>query len=243
MPRGDVLWQRLESARPPELRKLGEVVGLAEAGRMSKEALVEQLSREIRSAAGHSLRNLFRGPHDFPYKQMLIDVANKMAPGWTFLSWTSYTLNDRHSEVEIEDTIWGFFEQEMEARIRGLSEEEREQLRKATESELRGLGYSQALVSQLGSALTAGAAAGVVAPALAYTIALNTASGLAWLKLWWLGHASAVAVFGAGAGVFALFYAPALAWWLGNTAYRKTVPAALQLIQIRKLREIEEQLG
>jgi uncharacterized protein YaaW (UPF0174 family) len=82
-----------------------------------------------------------------------------------------------------------------------------------------------------------------VAPALAYSIALNTASGLAWLKVWWAGSASAAAVLGAGGGVFALLYAPALAWWLGSTAYRKTVPAALYLIQVRKLREIEAKLG
>jgi hypothetical protein len=60
MPRGDVLWKRLEAARPLELRKLGEVVGLADLDRKPPPALVEDLSREIRSAAGHSLVNLFR---------------------------------------------------------------------------------------------------------------------------------------------------------------------------------------
>jgi uncharacterized protein YaaW (UPF0174 family) len=29
---------------------------------------------------------------------------------------------------------------------------------------------------------------------------------------------------------------------VGNTAYRKTIPAALHLIQVRKLRELEEKL-
>jgi uncharacterized protein YaaW (UPF0174 family) len=243
MPRDDVLWRRLEAARPVELHRLCEIVGVADYRDEPPPVLVKELSEAIRSAAGHSWLNVFRGAHDFPYKQMLIDVADKVAPGWTFLAWTPYTLNDRHSEIDVEETIWCFFERRMEEQIKSLPEGAREQLRKDTERELRGLGYSQALVSQVGTALVAGAAAGAVAPALAYSLALSTASGLAWLKLWWAGHATAAAVLGTGGGLFALLYLPALGWWLGNTAYRKTVPAALHLIQIRKLREIEATLS
>ncbi len=243
MPRGDILWQRLQATHPNELHKLGEIMGLADVNDKEAAVLVEELSDAIRSAAGHSLLNVFRGPHDFAYKQILIDVADKLAPGWTPLSWTSYKLNDRHSEVEIEETIWSDFEKRMQEKINSLSAEVREQLRKDTEQELRTLGYSTALVSQIGAGLVATATAGAVAPALAYSIALNTASGLAWLKLWWVGHATATVVLGTGGGVFALLYFPVFLWWLGNTAYRKTIPAALQLIQIRKLREIEATLS
>ena len=242
MPRGDVLWQRLETTHTAELRKLGEIVRLVDSICKPNAVLVEELSKDIRSAAGHWLRNIFRGPHDFPYKQMLIDVADKMASGWTFLSWTTYTLSDRHREQDIEETIWADFERRMEAKIKSIPEEEREQLRKDTDLELRGMGYSEALVYQIGAGLAAGAAATAVAPALAYSIALNTATGLAWLKLWWVGQAAASAVFGVGAGVFGLIYAPVFLVWLGSAAYRKTIPAALQLIQIRKLHEVEDRL-
>jgi hypothetical protein len=243
MPRHDVLWQRLESARPPELRKLADVLGTAEADHKPQPVLVEELSRDIRAAAGHSVLNWLRGPHDFPYKQLLIDVADKMAPGWTPLSWTSYRLGDRHTELDVEETVWSYFDQRVRDRIRGLTAEQRERLRADTEAELRRLGYGEALVSPVGAGLAAGTTATVVAPALAYHIALSTASGLAWLKLWWVGHASAAAVLGTGGVLFAVLYAPGLVWWLGNTAYRKTIPAALHLIQVRKLREIEGQLG
>jgi uncharacterized protein YaaW (UPF0174 family) len=243
MPRGDILWQRLQAAHPKELQKLGEIMGLADVNNKDAAVLVEELSAAIRTAAGHALLNVFRGPHDFPYKQILIDVADKMAPGWTPLSWTSYTLSDHHCEAEIEETIWSDFEKRMQEKINGLSPEAREQLRQTTEQELRTLGYSAALVSQIGAGIVATATAGAVAPALAYSIALHTASGLAWLKLWWVGHATATVVLGTGAGVFAVLYFPVLLWWLGNTAYRKTIPAALYLIQIRKLREIEETLS
>ena len=243
MPRHDVLWQRLESARPSELRKLADIVGLDDADRKHDAVLVEELSRELRAAAGHSLLNPFRGPHDFPYKKLLIDVADKLAPGRTFLSWTSYRLGDRHTELDVEETIWSFFEQRVQDRIKGLTAEQRERLRQDTEAELRRLGYGEALVAQVGAGLTAGTAATLVAPALAYHIALSTASGLAWLQLWWVGHASTAAVLGTGGVLFAVLYAPGVVWWLGNTAYRKTIPAALHLIQIRKLREEEDRLA
>ena len=105
------------------------------------------------------------------------------------------------------------------------------------------MGYKEALISQIGAGLAGGAAGALIGPGLAYHIALNTASGLAWFKLWWIGKASLAAILGVSSAILALFYAPALLWWLGNTAYRKTIPAALYLIQIRKLREIEEKLA
>jgi hypothetical protein len=143
-------------------------------------------------------------------QELLIDVADKMAPGWTPLSWTPYRLGDRHTELDVEESVWSYFEQRVRDKIAGLTAEQREQLREDTERELRGLGYGEAVVSQLGAGLAAGATATVVAPALAYHVALSTASGLAWLKLWWAGHATTVAVLGTGGVLFAVLYAPGL---------------------------------
>ncbi len=242
MPRGDKLWQRLESATGPELLKLGEIFGLADAAAKRRDVLIEELSAELRCAAGHAILNVFRGPHEFPYKQILIDVADKMAPGWTFLSWTGYHLDDRHTEEEIEERIWGYFEKQVEKKIQQLSEKAREELKVQTAAELRQMGYSEALVSQVGAGIIGGAAGTLIGPALAYQVALNTTSGLAWLKLWWVGQATTAATLGAGAAVFTVFYAPFFLWWLGNTAYRKTIPATLELIKIRKLRDLEQTL-
>lgn len=60
MPRDNTLWKRLESARTAELQKLADIVGLPNATRQADSKLVEELSKAIRSAAGHSFRNLFR---------------------------------------------------------------------------------------------------------------------------------------------------------------------------------------
>ena len=242
MPRNDTLWQRLESARPAELTKLGEILKLDGLNEKKRDVLIEDISRELRTAAGHTVLNMFREAHEVPYKRILIDVGDKMAPGWTFLSWTNYKLDDHHTEYEIEECIWRFFEAMVKNVTEDLSAEAKEKLRQQTEEELRNMGLSEAIVTHVGAGLLGGAAAGLIGPGLAYMIALNTAAGLAWLKLWWIGTAPLALVFGTGSAVFAFLYFPAIAWWLGNTAYRKTIPATLHLIMIRKLRELEETL-
>ena len=67
--------------------------------------LVMLCSTELCSAAGSSTINLTRNSHAFPYKQLLIDVADKIAPGITPLSWTKYRLKDEHEEEEIEQVV------------------------------------------------------------------------------------------------------------------------------------------
>jgi len=39
--------------------------------------LRQKCSKELRSAGGHSFRNIFRGDHDFPYGEIVKDVARK----------------------------------------------------------------------------------------------------------------------------------------------------------------------
>lgn len=217
MPRNDLLWQRLESARLTELHRLAEIVGVPASRQKVHAVLVEELSRDLRSAAAHSLLNCFRYPHDFPYKQILIDVADKMAPGWTPLAWTNYTLGDNHTELEIEETIWRFYEDKVNEKIKGMSAEAREELRQQIEKDLAASGYSSSLFAHIGG-LGCGVAGAV-------------------------GRRSAVALLGFSSVIFSLVYGSVLVWWVGSTAYRKTVPAVLHLIQIRKLREIEDALG
>jgi hypothetical protein len=53
MPRHDALWKRLESARETELHKLGEIMGFRDPKEMTRDALIEDLSKEIRWKAGH----------------------------------------------------------------------------------------------------------------------------------------------------------------------------------------------
>jgi hypothetical protein len=235
-----MLWKRLESARPAELHKLAGMVGLPDPEGKADSQLVEELSKAIRSAAGHSFRNLFRQDHDFPYKQMLIDVADKLAPGLTPLSWTKYRLWDDHRETEIEETVWRFYEARVQEITAKIPEQDKADLRKKMEEDLRKGGYGDAVIAGLGAGLMGGAASIGVPPSLVYSALASTPSGFRYL---WhflrLGRHPAVAL---GVLVFLLGATPLLLYYLGNTAYRKTVPAVVQLIYIRKLREFEATL-
>lgn len=74
--------------------------------------LVSLCSAELRAAAGSSTLNLIRDNHAFPYKQLLIDVADKLTRGSTALSWTKYRLKDEHTEEDIEQVVLDLFEEQ-----------------------------------------------------------------------------------------------------------------------------------
>jgi hypothetical protein len=109
----DVLMRRLRKLKVGDLRTIltgGLRVDEKAVCNLKKEELVLFCSKELRSAAGSTTKNRFRGDHDLPYKQILIDVADKLSPGHTPLSWTDYKLGDDHNESEIEDAIARRFE-------------------------------------------------------------------------------------------------------------------------------------
>ena len=70
--------------------------------------------------------------------------AGRLSPG------RSYSLNDHHTELEIEEALWLDFEKRIQEKINGLTAEAREQLRKNTEEELRTFGYNAALSPRSG---------------------------------------------------------------------------------------------
>jgi hypothetical protein len=86
----DLLMRRLRRLKVTDLRTIltgGLRVDEKTVSTLKKEDLVLLFSKELRAAAGSTAKNQFRGDHDLPYKQILIDVADKMAPGHTPLSW------------------------------------------------------------------------------------------------------------------------------------------------------------
>lgn len=198
MPRNDVLWKRLETARTEELNSLADVVGLDHRGK-SRNMLVEGLSAGIRKAAGHSIRNLFRGPHDFSYKQLLIDVADKMAPGYTPLSWTPFKLSDKHCELDIEECIWELYQKAVGKQVDGMSEQDRQALQEKAVIDLKERGFTGEMIE----------------------VAVTSAIVLPLARL--------------------LIVPLAVSQFFMKTNYRKTIPAAIQLIQIRKRAELEKE--
>ena len=70
--------------------------------RVPHESKVERVSAELRSAAGHSMVNVFRDDHELPWRRILIDAADKMKPGW---NWTRFKMEDEYPDAVIEDRI------------------------------------------------------------------------------------------------------------------------------------------
>ena len=95
----DLLVQRLHCLADDDLRSLlvgGLRLKVERLEGLGHAWLVMLCSATLRSAAGSTTMNLTRLPHEFPYKQLLIDVADKLKRGTTPLSWTKYRLKDRH---------------------------------------------------------------------------------------------------------------------------------------------------
>lgn len=127
-PHEDVLFLRLRRLKKDDIKALligGLKVPEESIASSNKQELIHLCSKELRSAAGSSTVNVFRKDHEFPYKQILIDVADKLSPGHTPISWTKYKLDDAHTEKEIEQAIATLFEERTRLWWDKLSEEKR----------------------------------------------------------------------------------------------------------------------
>lgn len=259
----DLLLRRLRSLQPGELKSLltgGLRVDEKELDNLEQEDLVLLCSKELRSAAGSSTRNLLRGDHDFPYKQLLIDVADKLTEGFTALSWTKFTLNDSHSEQEIEDEIIRLFEARAREWWKNLSDKGKAKFVNGLNSVLSGdkaMGIDikdgikafltqQTVENIFQSGITFGLSK-VAAPWLLGGLGMSVVSYVGWLVLLqtvgFMGGLK-IAVFGLG-GFGALGGAvgllggtiigmvlgfPTLFATLDGPAYRKTVPTTIMLL-------------
>ncbi|MFH0821793.1 MAG: hypothetical protein V2B18_03515 [Pseudomonadota bacterium] len=194
-----------------------------------------KISKEYRAAAGHSLANLFRDDHELPYKTILIDVADKLCPD----GWTDHSLEDQSTEVEIEEEIMKYVNRRVEDDLKKLSPAEREKKAEEFRRRLEEMGYDQAVIGNITSAI----ASGVVGAALATPIAVSVFYSGVMASLW-------ASIFGpsmfyltlSATGVGLLVAVPLFALTLGTPAYRKTIPATIQMIMIRKRMEAEKML-
>jgi uncharacterized protein YaaW (UPF0174 family) len=265
----DSLFQKLGKLDDDNLRSL-LVSGLRfskdklKAESVNREKLILLCSKELRSAAGSSTRNIFRGEHDFPYKQILIDVADRLADGFTPLSWTKYKLGDSHSEQEIEDTTLNVFDERARKWWDKLSEKKKAEFTGGLQSVLDGQldrkfnpsgGVKTILTQQvLDSIFQNGVTLGltqIAAPGLAGMLGVSIVSHIGWLVLvQTLGFMTGIkiAVFGIGGfgamggavsllgatAVGAVLSIPSTLLAMDGAAYRKTIPTVLLLLAISR---------
>ena len=259
----DRLVQHLKSLDKDNLKGLltqGLRVSADDLKRLRKPGLVLRCSKELRSAAGSSIRNTLRGDHDFPYKQLLIDVADKLTEGATWLSWTPYTLKDSHSEMEVEETILRLFEERARKWWTKLSPKDKAKFTNGLQDVLTGAHVgdlkltdgTKSYVTQqvIENIMQNGIIFGlskVSIPGLTGALGMSVVSQVGWLVLlhtvgWMTGLK--IAIFGIGGlgglgGVVGALGAsvigmvlglPSLILLLDGAAYRKTVPTVIMLL-------------
>ena len=221
---------------------------------------VDLISMEWRAIHGHTLRNRFRAAHALPWKRILIDVADKLRPGW---GWTSYRMEDAHTEEAIEADIRRMFDERIQGMWAKMSPTAKEKLALTLDGEFNAAastltrtgkiaGLRSITVSSLGSGISSGLLTGAGAYALAQGTTSLLVGGLLGGALYQLGLWLVVRLFGVWSGVQlvasggvaavggALLSAPAAVIILANavmsTSYRKTIPATMALLVAHELR-------
>lgn len=98
---------------------------------LSHDKLMDIISSKLRDAASHSFANYFRLEHEFPYKQILIKVIEKLSSDIKDKNHiTIYKLSHIHTctEEEIEKEILNLFELKTKEWWKSLSKGEQEQI-------------------------------------------------------------------------------------------------------------------
>ncbi|SFV53271.1 hypothetical protein MNB_SM-3-286 [hydrothermal vent metagenome] len=197
-----------------------------------------EIAKEYRKAAGHSVANLFRRDK-LPYKQILIDVADKLHDS---IGWTHFKLEDNHTESDIEKKILEDIKKKADKfkeEWSKLSPKKREQTEKKLRDKLGKEGYNKQAISGSIALLASGgvgvAAATPVALSLFYSgFFASTIASIIGVNI------SALIAGGAIAG--GLIGLPALIAIAGTPAYRKIIPVTIILIQIGQRLEMEKEL-
>ena len=233
----------------------------------SREGKIELISRDLRESAGHSIANTIRKlrqgkEHALPWKRVLIDVADKLRPGWR---WTPLLLGDEVGEREIEQKILKYLDDRSKAEWDKLDDAKKTALvgdinaKIETEHKAVRAGVDRAAAVRvtrdgLGAALGAGLLTGGGFAALAGGGAggllggllggLTTQIGL-WLVLQFAGWTTGLRLaVGGGLGLIGLgaiaFPAVGVGVGLGimGTSYRKTVPSVVLILASNQVHEM-----
>nr|WP_281721129.1 hypothetical protein [Nitrosomonas nitrosa] len=186
------------------------------------------ISKEYRSAAGHSLINIIREDHELPYKMILIDVADKLYPGFF---WTDYSFDDDSTEEEIEEEIEKYLSERAQKEWDKLSPLEKKRREEQLKQELVTAGYAQANINSIMTMLASGSIGNILATRAASYLASSAGPSL-------LGVSSSSFLL-SSTGIGLLISIPLLIGTLGGPAYRKTILATIQMIRIRRRVEAE----
>jgi uncharacterized protein YaaW (UPF0174 family) len=231
----DTLFQRLRMANRADLDALLKDLKKdpCEYKDYTDAALVLAISKALRTAAAWSLDDIHLADHEFPYKKILVDVADKLNPGF---GWTDYKVSGPESEMQIEDYIYEQVLILMEKYFASLNDADKAKLQADIEADLRARGLPEQVVRGALSSLAAGTLAGItIGPIVASAI-----FGSLWTWLFGLSLGQLILGGFAVGGPVGLVVAALMV--ASGPSYSKTIPAVTRLIQIRLSHEAEAKL-
>ena len=235
----DTIFSRLNSAKDFEIKSIIEALK-PDYVEINRETTIDFISKEYRSVSGNSAMNIFRDDHEFPYKQILIDVADKMKPGY---SWTNHSLKDQTSEETIEDEILSYMEIGINERLGKLSEDERKALASDIEKKLEEqVGHEAYFDNAIKAQITGAIAAGTVSALFAGPAALALFYSGFWggISAFLFGINSSLLLAGGAVLFFPIAILAATAFAM-STSYGKSIPVTIVMISIRKRIEAEKE--
>jgi hypothetical protein len=213
MPIGDTIFRRLRAATAAERAGVADALGVKLEGDVEVDAVA--LSKTLRSAAGHTFGNVFRGDHDLEYREILADL---LPPAGQAAGWAKVAAPDTATEEMLEDYIATAMACAADPAYLALPSDAKARMRVQAEArlggQLQGAGFDANDGARLGAPAAGVGAALLAAPVLALAVAPVSALAVAIVAL--------------------CFAAPAV---------KKTLPACLFLIQVRKRLEVEAELG
>lgn len=224
--RMDTIKQRLENALDTELAEM------CQALKIDKTDDISKIEKAYQDASGHILSRKFMSV-EVQYKQVLIDVADKLKPSF---GWTDFRLKDSSSEEEVESAIESFVAERFRKKWTKLSARERKAKEQELKSELEKAGYSQTTIEGAIGFLGSGAAG--IAVAAPVTMSVFYSGVMASISVSLFGMSTGLLLL-SGTGVGLVVSVPLLVILLGGNSYRKTIPATLLLIRIRRRLEGE----
>ena len=216
------------------------------------QALADFVSLEIRKAAGNDFANFFRLQYEFPYKQILIDVANYLSDRHKSVL---YQLSDNHSEEEIEKEILRLFERRTKQWMDRRKDPEKEQteqqqaqginadmvnrinrwayIKHRIKKEMKDSVISKGIIAGMVAISSAGILEGSLLTSVGWRVIVNTVGPKAGLSLLGgiagMSGASVVTLIGAatvGLGVFV----PSTLYFYADTNYKKIIPTIIMLL-------------
>lgn len=221
----------------------------------TRNQLKDLISSDLRRLAGHGLANLFRLYHEFSYKQMLIDVADKLSEYRN----SGYQLDDDHTEEEIERRILRLFELKTKAWWKRLSHEEQERfvdevnravtlemlnsvnkrtyIKHRISKELMNSIFTKGIIIGM-LAVSAGGVVGLIGGSvlsqIGWSIIVRTMGLMTGIKImisgvgWFSGKAVFDLVGGLATGL--AVFAPSTAYFYLDADYKRTIPTIIMLL-------------